>query len=94
MTRRCCDDSSAESTAARCADQLPSGDRQVCYCFDETEASIRREIVETGRSTAVQRIREHIAADRCACDVRNPRGVCCLGDVIATVRRIAAAVGP
>lgn len=29
---------------------------------------------------------------RCACDVRNPRGVCCVGDVVAAVKRVAAAV--
>jgi hypothetical protein len=36
----------------------------------------------------VARIREHIAAQRCACDVRNPRGACCLGDVMAAAKRI------
>ena len=29
-------------------------------------------------------------ARRCACEVRNPRGVCCLGDVAAAVKRIAS----
>lgn len=70
--------------------KLPSGCRLVCYCFGESEASIRAEIELTGRSLAVQRIREHIAAGRCACDVRNPRGTCCLGDVMAAVRRLLA----
>jgi hypothetical protein len=70
----------------------PLGDRQVCYCFGESEASIRRELDATGRSTAVERIREHIAAGRCACEVRNPRGVCCLGDVMAAVKRVESRV--
>lgn len=65
------------------------GDRTVCYCFGETESAIREEIRLTGQSEAVQRIRRHIDADRCACDVRNPRGVCCLGDVSLVVRRLA-----
>jgi hypothetical protein len=30
-------------------------------------------------------------AGRCACEVRNPRGACCLGDVAAVVKRVAAA---
>jgi hypothetical protein len=68
----------------------PFGDRQVCYCFGESETSIRAEIDATGRSTAAQRIREHIAAGRCACDARNPRGACCLGDVIAAITRVAS----
>jgi len=65
----------------------PFGARLVCYCFGETEATIYDEIEMTGRSRAVERVREHIAAKRCACEVRNPRGACCLGDLIAAVRR-------
>ena len=49
-----------------------------------------REVVETGRCGAVQRVRDHIAADRCACDVRNPRGTCCLGDLMKAVARLEA----
>jgi hypothetical protein len=67
----------------------PSGTRMICYCFGESEAEISREIVECGWSEAVERVREHIAAGRCACELRNPRGVCCLGEVIAAVQRVA-----
>ena len=66
------------------------GTRLVCYCFGENEADIRRELEEHGASRAVERVRAHIAAGRCACELRNPRGVCCLGDVIAAVKRMAA----
>jgi hypothetical protein len=72
--------------------KVPSGDRPICYCFGESEASIRSEIESAGTSTAIERIRGHIDAERCACEVRNPRGACCLGDVIAAVKRIAASV--
>jgi Zinc binding domain len=68
----------------------PSGERTICYCFGETEASITREIAATGSCGAPARIREHIAAGRCACEVRNPRGVCCLGDLNEFVSRISA----
>jgi hypothetical protein len=67
----------------------PFGDRPICYCFGESEASIRSEMESAGASTAVERIRHHIDAERCACEVRNPRGACCLGDVIAAVKRVA-----
>jgi hypothetical protein len=69
-----------------------SGDRRLCYCFGETEADIRTELLEHGRTGVVTRIREHIAAQRCACDIRNPRGACCLGDVMASVKRIEGAL--
>ena len=68
----------------------PEGDRTVCYCFGENEADIRSEVIATGKSEAVERVRRHIQAGRCACEVRNPRGVCSLGDVSAAVNRVAA----
>lgn len=67
----------------------PFGDRMVCYCFGENEAGIRAEMERLGRSDAVDRVRRHIEAGRCACEVRNPRGACCLGDVTAAVKRVA-----
>jgi hypothetical protein len=70
----------------------PSGERLLCYCFGETESGIRAELVEHGRTEVVARIRAHIAAQRCACDIRNPRGACCLGDVMAAVKRIEGAM--
>jgi len=72
--------------------KLPFGDRPICYCFGESEASIRSEFAASGASKAIERVREHIAAERCACDVRNPRGACCLGDVIAAVKRVEESV--
>ena len=65
-----------------------AGARLLCYCFGETEADIRREVLRSGSTGVVNRIRDHIAAERCACDIRNPRGACCLGDVTAAVKRI------
>ena len=69
----------------------PPGRRTLCYCFGENEADITREIERTGQSAAVQRVRAHIAAKRCACEVRNPRGACCLGDLQAAVERLLPA---
>ena len=66
----------------------PEGDRTVCYCFDVTEGHIRREIAETGCSTAAGRITALVKAERCACEVKNPQGSCCLGN-LATVTAVA-----
>lgn len=70
--------------------KLPFGRRTVCYCFGESEASMRDEVARTGGCESVKRVRTHIAAGRCACEVRNPRGVCCLGDVTQAVKRVMA----
>ncbi len=72
----------------------PVGTRVICYCFGENEARIREELADRGTSLAVQRVRDHIAAGRCACEVRNPKGTCCLGDLAATVKRMMAALQP
>lgn len=66
----------------------PFGARMICYCFGENEADIRAEMDATGNSEAAERVRAHIEAGRCACEVRNPRGVCCLGDVAEAVKRV------
>ena len=71
----------------------PAGARLVCYCFGENEADIRTEIELNGRSNAVERVRAHIKGGRCACEVRNPRGTCCLGDVVAAVKRMGESFG-
>ena len=61
-------------------------ERPVCYCFDVSEADIREEIVRTGESTASQRISALVKAGRCACEVKNPQGSCCLGNVAIVER--------
>ena len=53
----------------------------VCYCFGYTEESIWDEIRRTGRSTAAQTIAAHVKAGRCGCEMNNPAGSCCLGEV-------------
>ena len=68
----------------------PAGERTVCYCFAVREDDIRREIEATSRSTAVERITALVKPDRCACEVRNPQGTCCLGNVTGAVRAALA----
>lgn len=59
---------------------------QVCYCFGFTRKDIENEIAETGRSTVADRITTEVKAGNCACEVKNPSGKCCLGDVTRAVR--------
>lgn len=66
------------------------GQRTVCYCFQITEADLRREIEATGQSTASQQVTAHVKAGRCACEIRNPQGACCLGNINATVTPLVA----
>jgi hypothetical protein len=60
--------------------------RPVCYCFGHTVESIREEIESTWRSTVAASIAARINAGECRCEILNPRGACCLGDVNRSVR--------
>lgn len=60
----------------------------VCYCFGWTEERIRSEIEETGKSTAVSSISAQVKAGACTCEISNPQGSCCLGNVSAVVKRL------
>jgi hypothetical protein len=53
----------------------------LCYCFGFSRGDVRAEIAATGTTTIPTRIVEEIRAGRCACQVRNPSGACCLADV-------------
>lgn len=65
----------------------------VCYCFGFTPAMIAEEIQFGGKSTVVERIAAEMKADFCACEIRNPQGSCCLGNVKAAVKAALATNG-
>jgi len=80
--------SSPEAPTFSCDDLLvrvgakePGEEATVCYCFGISQRQIREEVEATGRSSAAGKIKMEIQAGRCACEVKNPSGKCCLGDV-------------
>jgi len=65
-----------------------SKDVPVCYCFTHTPGSIRAEWLAIAISTVVSDVTTGIKAGQCACEIRNPQGSCCLGNVRKVVKRI------
>jgi hypothetical protein len=59
----------------------------ICYCFGFTEAMAVEEIRATGQCTILQRITAEVKAGNCACEIRNPQGSCCLGNVSTAIQR-------
>ncbi|MED0680858.1 (2Fe-2S)-binding protein [Aneurinibacillus thermoaerophilus] len=61
-------------------------DVPVCYCFGWT----RKRLIQAIRSSQnpVEFIREHVLANRCGCEVNNPQGSCCLGNVTKFIQSI------
>ena len=66
----------------------------ICYCFGHTVESARAEIQATGQSTVAGQITKEIQAGNCACEVKNPSGRCCLGEVNKAIIRIRAESKP
>jgi Zinc binding domain len=60
----------------------------VCYCFGFDEDHLREETSQTGSTTIPDRISSLIREGLCACEARNPSGVCCLGEVNRTAKRL------
>ena len=60
----------------------------VCYCFGFDEKHIRDEIEQTGNTSVPERVSRLIREGLCACDDRNPSGMCCLGELNKTVNRL------
>ena len=61
----------------------------LCYCFGHTRRSIADQITATGRSSAFAAVTHKVKAGHCACEVKNPSGRCCLGDVRSYERDVA-----
>ena len=79
-----------EDVAVPVFQKEPAGSRTVCYCFAVSEVDLHREIAEAGRSTAADLITDHVKAGRCACEIKNPQGTCCLGNVAQVTRALLA----
>lgn len=59
----------------------------VCYCFGHPRAELTQALETGGGPLLEGSIREHIAAGRCGCEVTNPQGSCCLGNVVTALRQ-------
>ncbi|GGM96821.1 (2Fe-2S)-binding protein [Thermus composti] len=60
----------------------------ICYCFDWTREALRQALAR-GLDPVAQ-VEEGVRAGRCACEVRNPRGRCCLATLRAEVEALAS----
>ena len=59
----------------------------ICYCFRHTVGELRTSTPED-RIVIVDNINSGINAEQCACDLRNPQGSCCLGNVRAMIKQL------
>ena len=58
-------------------------DVPVCYCFGVNVSAMS----DTERARELREMVTHeVQAGHCACEVRNPKGACCLGDLVRIER--------
>ena len=60
----------------------------ICYCFGYTAADIRRDLALRDTTDIPAIITEQVKAGHCACEVKNPQGSCCLGNVSRLVKSV------
>ncbi len=58
----------------------------LCYCFGVARSDIAEEVRQTGKSTVAEQIKAEVKAGNCACEVKNPSGKCCLGNITRAVQ--------
>jgi hypothetical protein len=63
-----------------------SVDVPVCYCFNWTRERLTQAIELNQRP--IDHIKEQVQANRCGCEVNNPQGACCLGNITGYVRNL------
>lgn len=59
----------------------------ICYCFSHTVGELRNALPED-RVAIINNINRGINAGQCACDLRNPQGSCCLGNVNRRIKQL------
>ncbi len=64
-----------------------SRDIPVCYCFDYSARDIAEDAGRNSPPEIPHIIRGKIEAGECQCEIKNPQGACCLGNVAYWVKR-------
>ena len=64
----------------------------LCYCFEWTKEKIDKELQQSSETTALDDIKAKMENPGCNCEVLNPSGRCCLGDVSKAIKEIKASL--
>lgn len=61
----------------------------ICYCFGWTKERIEKYVKQELSTNPIEHIKENIKENRCGCEVNNPQGSCCLGNVTKFIRQLS-----
>jgi NAD(P)H-nitrite reductase large subunit len=59
----------------------------LCYCFNFDRKAVWDAIRSKGTTDIPRIVTRRIKAGECRCEVTNPRGSCCLGDIYRAVQQ-------
>jgi len=62
----------------------------LCYCFGFDRKAVWNDIRSKAATNIPRIITERVKAGECRCDVTNPSGTCCLGNVYRAVKQAQA----
>ena len=62
----------------------------ICYCFNFDRQAIQEDFRNKGSTEILKIITARVKAGECQCEVTNPSGTCCLGDVNRAVKKAEA----
>jgi len=61
-------------------------DVYACYCFRHTRKNISEDVIKNDKSLITAEITKKVANKECSCEISNPQGSCCLGNVGLVVK--------
>lgn len=62
--------------------------KTVCYCFRHTKHDIIDDYLKHGKSKIENDVRQKVKDKQCTCEVSNPKGKCCLGDIRTVIKGV------
>lgn len=60
--------------------------KTICYCFRHTKQDIIDDYLKNGKSNIEIDVRQKVKDKLCTCEVSNPKGKCCLGDIRTVIK--------
>jgi len=61
----------------------------VCYCFAWTKEKIKAELLSERKTAILEDIKAKMQNPGCSCEILNPSGGCCLGDVAKAIKELS-----
>lgn len=65
-----------------------SNTKTICYCFRHTKQEIIDDYLINNESNIEMDVRKKVKEKLCTCEVSNPKGKCCLGDIRTVIKGV------